>query len=79
MTTVEPPEPELVDGRCNAVMAERLLTPAEVAKMFRVDVHTVTQWAKSGKLRSIRTPLGGHHRFFASEINELLKLETEGR
>jgi len=37
---------------------ERLLTPAEVAVMFRVDPKTVTRWARAGKLSSIRT-LGG--------------------
>src|SRR5664279_2869682 len=42
--------------------AEPLLTPAEVASMFRVDPKTVTRWAKSGKLTSIRT-LGGHRRY----------------
>ena len=35
--------------------AEPLLTPAEVAAMFRVDPKTVTRWAKAGKLTSIRT------------------------
>src|SRR3982074_804287 len=39
--------------------AEPLLTPAEVASMFRVDPKTVTRWAKAGKLSAIRT-LGGH-------------------
>ena len=29
--------------------AEPLLTPAEVATMFRVDPKTVTRWAKAGK------------------------------
>ena len=33
--------------------AEALLTPAEVASLFRVDPKTVTRWAKSGKLTSI--------------------------
>ena len=37
--------------------AEPLLTPAEVATMFRVDPKTVTRWAKAGKLTSIRTPV----------------------
>jgi len=37
----------------------RLLTPAEVAAMLRVDPKTVTRWARAGKLSSIRTP-GGH-------------------
>ena len=44
--------------------AEPLLTPAEVAAMFRVDPKTVTRWAKAGKLSSIRT-LGGHRRYRA--------------
>src|SRR3954470_23405055 len=48
-----------------------LLTPAEVAAMFRVDPKTVTRWAKSGKLSSIRT-LGGHRRYRETEVRELL-------
>jgi excisionase family DNA binding protein len=48
-----------------------LLTPAEVATMFRVDPKTVTRWAKSGKLTSIRT-LGGHRRYREIEVRELL-------
>ena len=51
--------------------SEALLTPAEVATMFRVDPKTVTRWAKSGKLTSIRT-LGGHRRYRESEVKELL-------
>ena len=51
--------------------AEPLLTPAEVAAMFRVDPKTVTRWAKAGKLTSIRT-LGGHRRYRESEVRELL-------
>jgi excisionase family DNA binding protein len=51
---------------------EPLLTPAEVASMFRVDPKTVTRWAKAGKLTSIRT-LGGHRRYRESEVRSLLK------
>jgi excisionase family DNA binding protein len=51
--------------------AEKLLTPAEVASMFRVDPKTVTRWAKAGKLSSIRT-LGGHRRYRESEIRSLI-------
>ncbi|MDX6286265.1 MAG: hypothetical protein QOG53_1750 [Frankiales bacterium] len=51
--------------------AEALLTPAEVATMFRVDPKTVTRWAKAGKLTSIRT-LGGHRRYRESEVRSLL-------
>ena len=51
--------------------SEALLTPAEVAAMFRVDPKTVTRWAKAGKLSSIRT-LGGHRRYRESEVRALL-------
>lgn len=50
---------------------EQLLTPSEVAKLFRVDPKTVTRWAKAGKLSSIRT-LGGHRRYRAEEVRRLL-------
>jgi excisionase family DNA binding protein len=50
---------------------EKLLTPAEVAALFRVDPKTVTRWAKAGKLTSIRT-LGGHRRYRAAEVYSLL-------
>ncbi|MGH9129893.1 MAG: BldC family transcriptional regulator [Acidimicrobiales bacterium] len=50
---------------------EELLTPAEVAALFRVNPKTVTRWARSGKLTSIRT-LGGHRRFLASEVEHRL-------
>jgi excisionase family DNA binding protein len=50
---------------------ERLLTPAEVATMFRVDPKTVTRWAKAGKLSSIRT-LGGHRRYREAEVHAFL-------
>ena len=54
---------------------EILLTPAEVAALFRVDPKTVTRWAKAGKLTSIRT-LGGHRRYKESEVKTLLKSIT---
>jgi excisionase family DNA binding protein len=54
---------------------EKLLTPAEVASMFRVDPKTVTRWAKAGKLSSIRT-LGGHRRYRESEIRNLIDGST---
>lgn len=50
---------------------DSLLTPAEVAAMFRVDPKTVTRWAKASKLTSIRT-LGGHRRYRESEVRDLL-------
>jgi excisionase family DNA binding protein len=55
--------------------AEVLLSPSEVAALFRVDPKTVTRWAKAGKLTSIRT-LGGHRRYKESEVKALLKSIT---
>ena len=50
---------------------DRLLTPGEVAQLFRVDPKTVTRWAAAGRINSIRTP-GGHRRFRESEVRALL-------
>lgn len=57
---------------------ETLLTPSEVAAIFRVDPKTVTRWAKVGKLSSIRT-LGGHRRFREQEVRALLAQAQEQR
>lgn len=54
--------------------ADRLLTPGEVASLFRVDPKTVTRWAAAGKIGSIRTP-GGHRRFRESEVRALVEGE----
>ncbi|MCW2607077.1 MAG: binding domain, excisionase family [Frankiales bacterium] len=51
---------------------DRLLTPGEVATLFRVDPKTVTRWAAAGRIGSIRTP-GGHRRFRESEVRALLR------
>lgn len=56
----------------NTDIASDLLTPSEVAHMFRVDPKTVTRWAKAGKLSFVRTP-GGHRRFRRSEVEALLR------
>ena len=54
-------------------MAENeLLTPAEVAEMFRVNPKSVTRWARAGKISAVRT-LGGHRRFRADEIRRFLE------
>ncbi len=50
---------------------DQLLTPGEVAALFRVDPKTVTRWATAGRIGSIRTP-GGHRRFRESEVRALL-------
>ena len=57
---------------------EVLLTPAEVAALFRVDPKTVTRWAKAGRLTAIRT-LGGHRRYRQSEVLVLLNGELKSK
>lgn len=54
----------------------KLMTPAEVARAFRVDPKTVTKWAQAGKLTVIWT-LGGHRRYFRTEVE--LKLRAPVR
>lgn len=55
---------------------DRLLTPSEVAALFRVDPKTVSRWAKAGRVSAIRTP-GGHRRFRAAEIAMLRGLPAD--
>lgn len=55
-----------------------LMTPGEVAKIFRVDPKTVTRWAHAGKLRHTRTP-GGHVRFYRDEIMEMTEGPVDAR
>lgn len=50
---------------------DKVLTPTEVARLFRVDPKTVTRWATDGKLAGFRTP-GGHRRFWQSDVQNLL-------
>ncbi|XKK41672.1 BldC family transcriptional regulator [Nocardiopsis sp. ARC36] len=49
-----------------------LLTPAEVARLFRVDPETVTRWALAGRIGSLMPP-GGHRRFREAEVQALLR------
>lgn len=60
----DPPSPQVPPS---------LLTPSEVAAIFRVDIKTVGRWAKTGRLKSIRTP-GGHHRYDKAEVHALAGL-----
>ena len=67
---VEGGQGELEENRMDG-HSDRLLTPGEVAALFRVDPKTVTRWAASGRISSIRTP-GGHRRYREVEIRALL-------
>ncbi|MDF5759193.1 helix-turn-helix domain-containing protein [Spongiactinospora sp. TRM90649] len=47
--------------------AERLLTPEEVGRIYKVEPVTVSRWARAGRIRSTKTP-GGHWRVYASDV-----------
>lgn len=56
---------------------DALMTPGEVATLFRVTPKTVTRWAEAGKLPALRT-LGGHRRFPARDVLRV-RAELEAR
>lgn len=48
-------------------LADReFLSRREVARLFGVSPSTVTRWARTGLLQTVRTP-GGHYRYLAGE------------
>lgn len=51
---------------------QSILTTGDIALLFRVSHRAVRCWADSGKLPYFRT-LGGHRRFDASAVMELLE------
>jgi excisionase family DNA binding protein len=56
----------------------KLLTTADVARIFRVEEKTVRSWARDGRLPHIRT-LGGNYRFRADEVEKLRTKHQEDR
>ncbi len=62
----------------NDYTKDPLLSASEVARMFRVDRKTVTQWAKSGRLKGIKTPGGSlaPWRFRKSDVETLMRAEV---
>ena len=50
---------------------DELLTPSEVARLFRVNAKTVSRWEVTGKLPCIRT-LGGHRRFRRGDVERAI-------
>ena len=53
---------------------EPLLRPREVAALFGVRPTTIARWARMGRLQPLLTP-GGHRRYCASDLRELLGQE----
>lgn len=55
----------------------RLLRTREVALLFQVSERAVTDWARRGRIPSVRTP-GGHRRYPADEVWALLRRSEAG-
>ncbi len=51
-----------------------LMTSAEVATVFRVDLRTVRDWADGEVLECLRLP-GGHRRYFRAQVEALARGE----
>jgi excisionase family DNA binding protein len=64
---------ELFGGTGDAARYEgRLLRTREVALLFQVSERAVTDWARKGRIPSVRTP-GGHRRYPAEQVRALLQ------
>jgi excisionase family DNA binding protein len=55
----------------------RFLRTREVALLFQVSERAVTDWARKGRIRSVRTP-GGHRRYPATHVKSLLEASGQG-
>lgn len=64
-------------GDLPAALRGRLLRTREVALLFQVSERAVTEWARRGRVPSVRTP-GGHRRYPADEVWALLRRTEAG-
>lgn len=64
-------------GRQPDAPEDHLLTPGDVARLFRVDPRTVGRWANQGIIHPIFT-LGRRRRFLQSEVKAFWEEQTQG-
>lgn len=57
--------PERSDG-------DRLLPPWQVRKLYGVAASTLREWDSAGKLKAAQRTLGGHRRYWESEVRAQL-------
>ena len=74
------PVPQTTPAAASAPLHEvtRFLTRSEVANLFGVSASTVTRWARSGLLASVRTP-GGHYRYRAQDALLAVRAAERGK
>ncbi|HEY2797874.1 MAG TPA: helix-turn-helix domain-containing protein [Thermoanaerobaculia bacterium] len=61
-----PPLPATV-GLSHPIIETEFLSRREVARLFGVSLSTVTRWARTGMIPTVRTP-GGHYRYPAAQL-----------
>jgi excisionase family DNA binding protein len=54
------------------------LSRSEVARLFGVSPSTVTRWARTGLVASVRTP-GGHYRYRAQDAHLAFQSAARGK
>src|SRR5687767_1402268 len=80
--TMEPKREELLaelfgESGVPPMISGRLLRTREVARLFQVSERTVAEWARRGRIPSVRTP-GGHRLYPAEEVRRLLMASEDG-
>ena len=64
-------------------LANELYSSADVAKIFRVDVKTVSRWADRGEFDrrgvTVHHTIGGHRRYYKEDIHKLFQLMLDGK
>jgi excisionase family DNA binding protein len=58
-------------------LSDELLRTRDVARAFQVSERTVAEWARRGRIPSVRTP-GGHRLYPADKIRDLLRAAEGG-
>ena len=53
-------------------LSSNLLRTSDVAALFQVSERTISDWARRGRIPSVRTP-GGHRRYPAEEIRRIMR------
>jgi excisionase family DNA binding protein len=79
---MEPKREELLaelfgSGGVPPMLSGRLLRTREVAQLFQVSERTVAEWARRGRIPSVRTP-GGHRLYPADQVRRLLVATEHG-
>lgn len=60
-----------------SALSDELLRTRDVARAFQVSERTVAEWARRGRIPSVRTP-GGHRLYPADKIRDLLREAESG-